>query len=201
MLKQDMNIKSISIDEFLQRVGSQPHGNIWSVLVTPNSDNYEVVEELEETLSIFTESEVGIISANVPVNIIVDNIKKSAENYLIIYKFENWNNHNWREFDQMRSRLFKKFGVVLVMSQETVKNMFTNAPNIVSWIGSRVYKFAQGMELLTEEECKTRLLALQEWSGYSNTKVIELAESQQLPSDPEYGEWLVLLGREDLIGR
>ncbi|MDJ0733047.1 MAG: hypothetical protein QNJ47_03010 [Nostocaceae cyanobacterium] len=194
-------IQSISIDEFLQRVGSQPNGNIWSVLVTANSDNYEVVKELEETLAIFTECEIAIISANNSVNIIVDNIQKSTEDYLIIWNFENWDNHNWREFDQMRSRLLKKFGVVLVLSQESVVKMVTNSPNIFSWIGSRVYAFAQGTELLTEEECKTRLLALQEWSGYSNAEVIELAQSQQLPSDPEYGEWLVLLGREDLIGR
>jgi hypothetical protein len=201
MLKQDTNIKSISIDEFLQRVGSQPHGNIWSVLVTPNSDNYEVVEELEETLSIFTECEVGKISANNSVNIIVNNIQKSTEDYLIIYNFESWNNHNWCEFDRMRSRLLKNFGVVLVVSQESVVKMVANAPNIVSWIGSKVYAFTQGTELLTEEECKARLSTLREWSGYSDNQIIELAESQQLPSNPEYGEWLLLLSREDLIER
>lgn len=46
-----MNIKPISIDEFLQRVGSQPNGNIWSVLVIVNSHEQELVEELEEMLT------------------------------------------------------------------------------------------------------------------------------------------------------
>lgn len=196
-----LNIKSISIDEFLQRIGSQPNGNIWSVLVTSNFDRDELIEELEETISIFTESEVGIISADNKVDIVVNEVQQALEDYLIIWDFEKWDNYSWRKFDQMRSRLFKQRGVVLVLSQNVVVKMFIDAPNIVSWIGSRVYEFKKDTELLTEEERLRRLLELQKWSGYSDTKIIELAESQKLPPDPEYGEWLVLLGREDLIGR
>lgn len=196
-----MNIRSISIDEFLQRVGSQPNGNIWSVLVTSNLNNEELVEELEEMLSIFTECEVETISSDNAIDNIVNKIQESSENYLIIWNFEKWGDRDWRKFDQMRSRLIKKRGVVLVLSEMTVDKMFIDAPNIVSWIGSRVYELTENTELLTEEERQERLLELQKWSGYSNTKVIELAQSQQLPPDPEYGEWLVLLDREDLIGR
>ncbi|MEL6460657.1 MAG: ABC transporter permease [Cyanobacteria bacterium J06621_15] len=196
-----MNINSISIDEFLQRVGSQSNGNIWSVLVTSNLDNSELAEELKETISIFTESEVGIISANNEIDNIVNEIQSASEYYLIIWDFETWDNRNWRKFDQMRSRLIKQRGVVLVLSETIVEKMFIDAPNIVSWIGSRVYELKEDTELLTEAERDTRLIELQQWSGYSNNKIIELAESEQLPPDPEYGEWLVLLNREDLIGR
>lgn len=196
-----LNIKPISIDEFLQRVGSQPNGNIWSVMVTVNSDKQELVEELEETISIFTECEVGIISADNKVDNIVNEIQSASEYYLIIWNFETWDNHSWRKFDQMRSRLIKQRGVVLFLSEKSVNKMFIDAPNIVSWVGSRVYELKENTEFLTEEERQVRLIELQEWSGYSNNKIIELAESQQLPPDPEYGEWLVLLAREDLIGR
>ncbi|MEL6163628.1 MAG: ABC transporter permease [Cyanobacteria bacterium J06628_3] len=201
MLKKMLNINSISIDEFLQRVGSQSNGNIWSVLVTSNLDNSELAEELKETISIFTESEVGIISANNEIDNIVNEIQSASEYYLIIWDFETWDNRNWRKFDQMRSRLIKQRGVVLVLSETIVEKMFIDAPNIVSWIGSRVYELKEDTELLTEAERDTRLIELQQWSGYSNNKIIELAESEQLPPDPEYGEWLVLLNREDLIGR
>lgn len=196
-----MNIKSISIDELLQRVASQPNGNIWSVIVTVNSYKKELVEELEEMLSIFTECEVGIISADNKVDKIVNEIQSASEYYLIIWNFETWDNHSWRKFDQMRSRLMKKRGVVLVLSEKTVERMFIDAPNIISWIGSRVYELKENTEFLAEEERDTRLIELQQWSGYSNNQIIELAKSQQLPPDPEYGEWLVLLNREDLIGR
>ena len=201
MLEKSMNINSISIDELLQRVASQPNGNIWSVIVTVNSDKQDLVEELEETISIFTECEVGIISADNKVDNIVNEIQSASEYYLIIWNFETWDNHSWRKFDQMRSRLMKQRGVVLVLSETTVNKMFIDAPNIVSWIGSRVYELKENTEFLTEEERHGRLLELQQWSGYSNNKVVELAKYQQLPPDPEYGEWLVLLGREDLIGR
>ncbi len=196
-----LNIKPISIDEFLQRVGSQPNGNIWSVLVTSNFNHDELVEELQETVSIFTESEVGIISVDNTVDIVVNEVQQALEDYLILWNFENWDNQDCRKFDQMRSRLIKQRGVVLVLSETTVEKMFTDAPNIVSWIGSRVYEVTEDTEFLTEKERQARLLELQKWSGYSDVMVIELAESKQLPPDPEYGEWLMLLDREDLIGR
>ena len=196
-----MNIKSISIDEFLQRIGSQPNGNIWSVLVTSNLDNSKLAEELEETLTIFTECEVGIISADNVVDNVVNEIQQASEEYLIIWNFENWDNHHWRKFDQMRSRLIKQRGVVLVLSEKIVNKMFVDAPNLVSWIGACVYEFIEDSEFLTEEERQMRVVELQQWSGYSDAQVLELAESEQLPPDPEYGEWLVLLNREDLIGR
>ncbi|MGJ5675803.1 MAG: hypothetical protein ACR9NN_19660 [Nostochopsis sp.] len=194
-------LKSISIDEFLQRIGSQPNGNVWSVLVVSYSDSDELVEELKDTISIFTECDVGVIYTKNEVSITVDKIQKYSEDYLIIWNFEDWSDRNWRTFDQMRSRLAKKRGVVLVLSQKSVKYMFTYAPNIVSWIGSRVYTLAKDTELLTKEERQRKLLTLHEWSGLSDREIIELAELRQLPPDPEYGEWLVLLGREDLIGR
>lgn len=194
-------IKSLSIDEFLQRVGSQPNGNIWSVLVTQDANNQELVEELQESLGIFTECEVGVISASDNVNSVVDNIQESVEDYLIIWDLEDWLEGNWREFDQMRSRLLKKRGVVLILSSASVEKMFSDAPNLVSWIGSRVYGFIKNSELLSEEERQIRLSALREWSGLSDSRLIELAEAHNLPLEPEYGEWLVLLGREDLIGR
>ena len=46
-------IKSLSIDEFLQRIGSQPNGNTWSALITSNLDSQQLVEDLQETLNIF----------------------------------------------------------------------------------------------------------------------------------------------------
>ncbi len=196
-----MIISRISMDEFLQRIGSQPNGNIWSVLVISNSDSGVLVQELRETLELFTECKVGIISAVDGVSSLVNTIQEAIEDYLIIWDFENWDNSNWREFDMLRSRLFRERGGVLVLSEKSVQMMFACATNIVSWLGSRIYGFEKAAERLTDDERQTKLLALSQWSGFSDTQIIKLAESHELPSDPEYGEWLLLLGREDLIER
>jgi hypothetical protein len=75
----------------------------------------------------------------------------------------------------------------------------TYSPNFASWIGSRVYELQLGLEILTEVESQQRLEALQKFTGKTNVEVIRLAETGQLPTNPEYGEWLVLLGRGDLL--
>lgn len=195
------DITPISLDEFIQRVAVQPNGNIWSVLVVSNLNEGKFIKELRESLELFAECSIGTISGTDGVTALVNKIQEACESYLIIWEFEDWENQDWRQLDQMRSKLVKKRGVTLVISEKLVQIMFTSAPNIVSWVGSRVYAFIEGAELLSDEERQARLLALNEWSGLSNAEVIEMAQLHKLPSDPEYGEWLVLLGRGDLIER
>jgi hypothetical protein len=197
-----LNLVSVSIDEFLQRVGSHPDGNIWSAIVVNPSDFEEVVEDLKDTISIFADCEVEIIFGGDSVQSLVNQIQQTTADYLLLYNFENWQPNNWYEFDYLRSRLDKsKRGGVLILSPESVKAMFTHAPNFVSWIGSRVFTFNKGNELLNDEEREARLATLREEKNLSDADVIKLAEAHKLFLDPEYGEWLILLGREDLIER
>ena len=88
-----------------------------------------------------------------------------------------------------------------MLSSESLKALFTYAPNFVSWLGARVYRFDKDREFLTTDERQARLSALREGLGLSDSQVIELAQARKLPLAPEYGEWLVLLNREDLIER
>ena len=46
-----------------------------------------------------------------------------------------------------------------------------------------------------------RLESLRQWSGMTDEEVITRAEQGTLPGDPPYAEWLVLLGRGDLLGK
>jgi hypothetical protein len=191
--------KPISIDEFLQRIGSQPEGNIWSALIISNSSHQQLVDDLKETLSIFTECDVNCFSGNSETSNLVKKFLHAHEDYIIIWEFEKWDKNHWYQFDCMRSALMRKRGVVLILSPESAKNMFSYAPNIVSWLGSRVYNLLKDTELLSIEERQVRLETLREWSGLTDSQVIEMAETQTLPLDPEYAEWLILLERGDLI--
>lgn len=55
-----------------------------------------------------------------------------------------------------------------------------------------------GIAGLNPEERRQRLEALATHYGMSDEEVIERAESDRLPTDPQLVEWLVLLGRGDL---
>lgn len=191
--------KLVSIDEFLQRVASQPEGNTWSALIVPKPDYQQLVDDLTDSLTIFAECEVGCISGNISATDLVEQIVNKNEDYLILGTFESWNDNQWFQLDCQRSKLMRKRGVVLVLSPESATAMFSYAPNIASWLGFRVFNFLKDTELLSIEERQARLGNLREWSGLTDTQVIEMAEGQTLPLDPEYAEWLVLLERGDLI--
>lgn len=45
-----------------------------------------------------------------------------------------------------------------------------------------------------------RLAALRAWASRSDQEVLDAARTGTLPPDPEYAEWLVLLGHGELLG-
>lgn len=194
--------KVISIDEFIQRVGMQPRSNIWSTLIIDTSDIEELIEQLKDSISIFVECEINIISGAQGVVNLIEQVKNASEDYLIIYKVETWSQEDWKKFDGYRSYLDKhKLGGLIVLSADAAQQMVSNAPNFTSWLGSKIYNLELYTELLNEEEKESRLEALREWANNSDQEIIALAEKKQLPSDPEYGEWLLLLDRGDLVER
>ena len=191
-----------SLDEFLQRNGGLLDSNIWMVLVVDMNDIELTVTDLRDTLEIFSECSTGTISGESGVRNLINQIKEASEEYFLLWKLDDWDNNEWKIFDALRSRLDKgNKGGLLVLSEQANNLMIHNAPNFVSWLGARIYYLQKDAEMLSGEECERRLAALQEWTGKTNDDVIALAENRQLPTDPEYGEWLILLNRGDLLER
>jgi len=191
-----------SLDEFLQRNGGLLDSNIWMVLVVDINDIELTVTDLRDTLEIFSECSTGTISGESGVRNLINQIKEASEEYFLLWKLDDWDNNEWKIFDALRSRLDKgNKGGLLVLSEQANNLMIHNAPNFVSWLGARIYYLHKDAEILSDEECDRRLATLQEWTGKTNDDVIALAENRQLPTDPEYGEWLILLNRGDLLDR
>ncbi|MFN4775033.1 MAG: ABC transporter permease [Pseudanabaena sp.] len=191
-----------SLDEFLQRNGGLLDSNIWMVLVVYTNDIESTVTDLRDTLEIFSECSTGTISGESGVRNLINQIKEASEEYFLLWKLDDWDNNEWKIFDALRSRLDKgNKGGLLVLSEQANNLMIHNAPNFVSWLGARIYYLHKDAEILSDEECDRRLATLQEWTGKTNDDVIALAENRQLPTDPEYGEWLILLNRGDLLER
>lgn len=191
--------KLTSIGELLQRIGSQPDSNIWMVLVVKLDDMQSTIEDLQDTVDIF-KCETITISGKSGVRSLVKQINDASQEYFLLHQLEDWNNNEWKIFDAFRSQLDKNTkGGLILLSDQSILLMIHNSPNCVSWVSSRIYYLDKDAEILTAEDCEQRLAALQEWSGKSNDEVIILAENRQLPTDPEYGEWLILLNRGDLL--
>ena len=194
--------KLSSVDELLQRIGARPDGNIWMILVVNIDDIESTVTDLQDTIEIFSECNTVNLSGESGARNLVNQISKALEEYLLLWQLDTWDSNEWKIFDALRSRLDKENkGGLLVISKQANDLMIHNAPNFVSWLGARIYYLQKDAEILSEEECDRRLATLQEWTGKTNEDVIALAENRQLPTDPEYGEWLILLNRGDLLER
>jgi hypothetical protein len=197
-------LSKITVQEILSNIRVQPNRNIWSVLAIENDDIAEVLEELTDGIEVFIESSIEIINVEEkgknfnPESI--DDIFNPDINYFLLWGFDSWTDVQWRQLDYLRSRLDqeKRCGV-MIMSQQSVVKMIDHSPNFSSWIDGKIFYLQLGAEILTHEEGELRLIALREWAELSDSEVIEKAQTHQLPSEPEYCEWLILLGRGDLI--
>jgi hypothetical protein len=189
-----------SLDEILQRLSSLPNANFWSVLVAPPEQQQQSLIELEESIPIFIDEAVEIIAITPDVEAII-HIVQASEAYILLWQFDTWQPEQWQQFDYARSRFSHDKGGIILLTPNSAVQFQTYAPNFASWIGARVYELQLGLEILTEAESQQRLEALQQFTGKTDVDVIRLAEAGQLPRDPEYGEWLVLLGRGDLLER
>jgi hypothetical protein len=190
-----------SLDEVLQRISTLPNANFWSVLVIASEQQQQALKELEEAIPIFIDEEVKIISITSDLEQLIEAVKASTEDYILLWQFDTWQSEQWQQFDYARSQFSHDKGGILLFTLHSAEQFQLHAPNFASWIGSRVYDLQLGLEILTEAESQQRLEALQQFAGKTHEEVIRLAETGQLPTDPEYGEWLILLGRGDLLGR
>jgi hypothetical protein len=187
-----------SLDEILQRISSLPNDNFWSILVTTPAQQQQALTELEESIPIFIDEAVKVITITPDVELLIHEVQ-SSEAYILLWQFDIWQQEQWQQFDYARSRFSHEKGGILLLTPHSAAQFQTYSPNFASWIGSRVYELQLGLEILTEVESQQRLEALQKFTGKTNVEVIRLAETGQLPTNPEYGEWLVLLGRGDLL--
>lgn len=107
----------------------------------------------------------------------------------------------WRLLDRWRSSLQRKGVTIMVTTAASFDALMRHAPNLMSWLGGEVFAFP-GKAVLERQHAslrEDRLAALRAWSRLTDAEVLKQASVQTLPRDPEYAEWLVLLGRGDLL--
>lgn len=105
----------------------------------------------------------------------------------------------WRSLDIMRSALERRGPVILWLSSKDIASLAEHAPNIRSFIGGSIFLAGRDSGIMTEAERQNRLKELSEHFGFSGDKAVRKAVARELPHEPEFVEWLVLLGRGDLV--
>jgi hypothetical protein len=105
---------------------------------------------------------------------------------------------DWATLDRRRSAIAHRGVLVFVTTSTSFDSLMQHAPNLASWLAGTVFA-APDHEPADQALRERRLAALRQWAAQTDEEIVAAAVAGTLPRDPEYAEWLVLLGRGDLL--
>ena len=190
----------IELGDFAFEVLERPGPNEWFVLGTHESSVKQVVNELQVELTGIEEVEIAHLDAQTA-DTLARLVSSHRTGILLISGQDSFRPLEWQKLDGFRSLIQRDGASVFVLGEAALGELFRHAPNLSSWIGGSVWRLEAQSHVLSAKERQQRLESLQQWSGMKNEDVIARAEQGTLPSDPPYAEWLVLLGRGELLGK
>jgi hypothetical protein len=196
-----MSVVAADLGELAVRVVDSVSVNPWFVLIV-DRDAEAVASGLQEEISALAAPtdpparRVTVASSR--------ELEREARDYalgvLIVRISPAFTSTEWANVDVNRSRFQRDGATVLVLEEHAAEQLENTAPNLASWIGGSIWRLV-GARALSAQETEDRLVVLRQRAGLSDEEVIHRSEAGQLPSDPEFAEWLVLLGRGDLLVR
>lgn len=155
------------------------------------------IEELEAEIAALDDRiQVAKLRPRAAEQLVADLAASPAE--LVLVDARSFLAPDWAVVDRRRSSLARPGVLIFVTSPSSFDELMRSAPNLASWLGAQVFAYV-GDGADVEAARKQRLEALRAWASKSDTDVVRAAEAGTLPRDPEYAEWLVLLGRGDLL--
>jgi hypothetical protein len=180
-------------------VASSLSPNPWTVVAVPAERVEGEAAEIVDQLASLLEAPVELLRVE-SAQELIQAAEPRSKSALVLVGLDGLSPEAWRQVDANRSRLTRELPIVLVLDEARIATMREHAPNLWSWLGGSVWR---GMpdEGLSEEQRRQRLSALQEHFGFDDAALIGRAEARELPPDPQFAEWLVLIGKGHLVQR
>jgi hypothetical protein len=184
---------------FAFRLANAAEVNGWLALII-DEEQRETAHKLAGEIAALTDESPPVVSAPDAVAMELAAREHPAD-VLLLELTQAFGEQAWREADAQRSRLYRQGSTALIMTIVDLARMESLAPNFASWLAGNVWKLHQVPSPIDARMRERRLEALRQWAGLSDEEVVAKAEQRTLPGDPPYAEWLLLLGREDLLVR
>ena len=196
-----MTFKELSGFELLERIelrGEDAHSWI-AVIGAPdlqalNTFSMELESQSEENNKgrvIFIE---GMLLSDIR-----DAVQSPSSDAVVLFGFEGRSKEFWTSLDINRSALERPGALFFWLSPSAFSELCRYSPNIKSYIGTTIFPYSGVKGALTHEARQQRLRELGEKFKMKDAEVIEKAEKKELEQEPEFVEWLLLLGRSDLV--
>jgi hypothetical protein len=174
--------------------------NSWIAVLAPYAARDTAREDLIAELESFLQVRARVVAVK-PVSF--DALRKAlhrpSDDAVILFVGADVEASDWSSVDLMRSALERDGPVLLLMAPDAVGQLTEFAPNIRSFIGASIFIAGPDGGIMTEEERQSRLKELRQHYQLDDEEVVRKAESKELSPEPEFVEWLVLLGRGDLV--
>lgn len=172
----------------------------WGVLIRPDTGTENDLDPLLEELQTQLGVPLRVIeAAGRSVENLLQMLRDPPDDVVLVKGLDLWSEGEFKSLDVMRSALGRPGVVLLWMRLSGLVRLFQRAPNLRSWIGGNVSRVDEDRGFMTSEERRVRLETLSQHFGLTDEEVVARAEKKSLPPDPEFVEWLILLGRADLV--
>ncbi|HEX3759044.1 MAG TPA: hypothetical protein VHW23_10075 [Kofleriaceae bacterium] len=168
----------------------------YAAYVIPAGHAADAIEELRDELGSFPGIAVAVLRPASCAELLRELAGTTADAILI--DAARFARPEWLQLDRRRSALARAAVLVFATTPDGFGELMQAAPNFASWIGALAFAYEDPARQQSELRAR-RLEALRAWAGKSDDDVVREAREGRLPADPEYAEWLVLLGRADLM--
>jgi hypothetical protein len=190
-------LRQIPQSELVRRAIERTGRNSWLGLVVPDERLVDVVEQI--FAGIVSESEIDVFRVDAPAD--VESLVRAGRRpgVMVASLTAAWPPGAWACLDADRSRLSREHRTVLVLTESAARHVFREAPHFARLFTGSVWDLAPDPDEMSNADRLDRVASLERWASLPTPAMIARAEAKELPPDPEYAEWLVLVGRSDLL--
>jgi len=172
----------------------------WLAILSSRGDPAAACDDLSTELHSFLQLPTRVVPLRgSSFQILREQLHHPDDDAVILFAGADLEAGEWSSLDTMRSALERTGPVVLWIAPDAVARLAQFAPNIRSFIGTSIFLAGAEPGIMTDKERESRLEELRQHYQLSDQEVARRAEAKELPPEPHFVEWLVLLGRGDLV--
>lgn len=194
-----MNIKSATVFDVIRLVDLASPGTAFFVFVAPPDDG-RLFAELQKELEAQSHTALSRIDARKLDAIgLLEELAQRPDAVVLIDGLEQWDDEQFTSLDINRSRLETGAFIIFKGDLSTIARFLDCAPNLRSFVGPEIPMAVPDPSVMTAEQIENRLHQLRSHYQLSDEEVVEQARRGIAPAEPEFAEWLFLLGRNELV--
>jgi hypothetical protein len=190
-------VEELAAAELALRLSVQLGTAAYAAYLVEPAELDEALSELRDEIASASNEEILMISPRSSEDLVV--ALANASSGVVVVDARTFSRVDWLLSDQRRSEIDHRGLLVFVTTRASFGELMRTAPNLASWLGGEVFAYPGDDEPRAAEHREQRLTALRSWAAKTDDEVVEAARAGTLPRDPEYAEWLVLLGHSELL--